>query len=382
MRRPGRKQKTSSTLAAPNQANQSSNWPLVSQIMKAMVASGVLLFVCNLGYDGAKATIFRGWQLEEENKQLKTRLEMIEHKILPKVEQAQKDVKDIQAPLDLHDKLTPAQMDKLAFKARGIHAALEEIGYFVKLNTNAAIASPQENHYADLSPNLEKLNSMVRPSSTANRQNSSRFANLLQAFPPAVYPNAASRGNSINPVASLAVVDFVREEPPSEAALDSTATHSPAAFENDQFANWVAPLAGIKKPLVARNLEFEGLLSLPAYRHPDEIRAVVARHKAALQDCYKQALKFAPHLEGEIKVRFTVSTAGHVIAASLLSSTTNNTQLEHLVLEKIQRWNDFGEVSPEAGNLTFRQTFVFVDQVQADTPSLTIKNFSTSILTR
>ncbi|MGH7451213.1 MAG: TonB family protein, partial [bacterium] len=360
MRRLGRKQKTSNTLAAPNQADQSSSWPLVSQIMKAMVASGVLLFVCNLGYDGAKATIFRGWQLEEENKQLKTRLEMIEHKILPKVEQAQKDVKDIQAPLDLHEKLTPAQMDKLAFKARGVHAVLEEIGYFVKLNTNAAIASPQENQYADLSPSLEKLSSMARSPNAANRPNSTRFANLLQAFPPAVDPNAPSLGNSINPIASLAV-DFLREEATNEAKLDSTATHSLAAFESERFAAWVAPLAGVQKSTVARNLDFEGLPSLPTHRHPDEIKAVVARHKAALQDCYKQALKFAPNLEGEIKVRFTVSTAGHVIAASLLSSTTNNAQLEQLVLEKIQRWGDFGEVNPEVGNQTFRQTFVFVD---------------------
>jgi TonB family protein len=131
---------------------------------------------------------------------------------------------------------------------------------------------------------------------------------------------------------------------------------------------------------MARNLEFEGLPSLPAYRHPDEIRAVVARHKAVLQDCYKQALKFAPHLEGEIKVRFTVSTAGQVIAANLLSSTTNNAQLEQLVLEKIRRWGDFGEVSPEVGNQTFRQTFIFVDAAQTDKPLLATKKLSSLLL--
>ncbi|MCI0696008.1 TonB family protein [candidate division KSB1 bacterium] len=381
MRRLGRKRRPPNTLAAPNQANQSSGWPLVSQVMKAMVASGVLLFVCNLGYDGAKATIFRGWQLEEENKQLKTRLEMIEHKILPKVEQAQKDVKDIQAPLDLHEKLTPAQMDKLAFKARGIHAALEEIGYFVKLNTHAANDFPQENYYAGLvgSPSL---NLMGRLSDTASRQNSARFAILLPTLPSAVPAHANSLEDSLNPVASITVVDFEREESSSETAFAGATTNSLAAFESDQFANWVAPLAGIKKPAVARNLEFEGLLSLPAYRHPDDVRAVVARHKAALQDCYKQALKIAPNLEGEIKVRFTVSTAGHVIAASLLSSTTNNARLEQLILEKIRRWGDFGEVNSNVGNQTFRQTFVFVDAAQTDEPALTTKNFTSSSLTR
>jgi TonB family protein len=349
--------------------------------MKAMVASGVLLFVCNLGYDGAKATIFRGWQLEEENKQLKTRLEMIEHKILPKVEQAQKAVKEIQAPLDLHEKLTPAQMDKLAFKARGVHAALEEISHLVKLNTHAAVNPPQENYYAGLagSPNLDLIEHL---SGTANRRSSAPLANLLSSLSPAFSSYTDSLEDSINPVASLAAVDFEREEPPSETALDGATTNSLAARENDQFANWVAPLAGIKKPVVARNLEFEGLPSLPAQRHPDEIRAVVARHKAALQDCYKQALKFAPTLEGEIKVRFTVSAAGHVIAANLLSSTTDNAQLEQLVLEKVRRWNDFGEVNLNVGNLTFRQTFVFVDAAQTNEPVLTTKNFTSSILTR
>jgi TonB family protein len=343
MRKHGRKRRPPSPLAALNQADPSSSWALVSKIMKALVASGVVLFLCNLGLDAAKATIFRGWQLQEENKQLKTRLEMIEHKILPKVEQAQKDVKDIQAPLDLHEKLTPAQMDKLAFKARGVHAVLEEIGYFVKLNAHAAIFSPQENHHAGLSPRLE---------------------------------------NSITPIAAITGVEFEREELTSETALPGATTSSLAAFKSDHFANWVSPLAGIKKPAMARNLEFEGLPSLPAYRRPDEIRAVVAHHKAALQDCYKQALKFDPTLEGEIKVRFTVSTAGQVIAASLLSATTNNAQLEQLVLEKIQRWSDFGEVNPEVGNQTFRQTFVFVDAAKIDENALTTKNFTSSLLTR
>jgi TonB family protein len=378
MRKPGRKHKPPSTLAA-EQENQSSGWPVVSQIMKAMVASGVVLFLCNLGLDAAKATIFRGWQLEEENKQLKTRLEMIEHKIIPKVEQAQKDVKDIQAPLDLHEKLTPAQMDKLAFKARGVHAALEEISHVVKLNTHAAIGTPQENYCAGLagSPNLDLMD---RLSNAANRQNSARFATLFSALSSAVPSNADSLENSFNPVASMAAIDFEREEPPGETALDGATTNSLAAFESDQFVNWVAPLANVKKPAVARNLEFEGLPPLPAHRHPDEIRAVVARHKAALQDCYKQALKFAPHLEGEIKVRFTVSTAGQVIAANLLSSTTNNAQLEQLVLEKIRRWGDFGEVSPEVGNQTFRQTFIFVDAAQTDKPLLATKKLSSLLL--
>jgi TonB family protein len=382
MRRPGRKRRPPSTLAAPNQTKQSSSRPLVSQIMKTLVASGVVLFLCNLGLEAAKATIFRGWQLEEENKQLKTRLEMIEHKILPKVEQAQQDVKDIQAPLDLHEKLTSAQMDKLAFKARGVHAALEEIGYFVKLNTHAAIGPAQTNHYADLSPSFEKLNSMPRPSSTANRQNSARFANLLQAFPPAVHPNITSLENSIGPVASLATVNFVREKQSNETTPDRAAKKYFDAPESNRFNNLVAPLAGVKEPTVARNLEFDGLPPMPVHRHPDEIRAVVARHKAALQDCYKQALKFDPSLEGEIKVRFTISSTGQVTAASMLSSTTNNTQLEQLVLEKIRRWGDFGEVSAEVGDQTFRQTFVFVDAAQNDEPALTTKSFTSSILTR
>jgi TonB family protein len=371
MRKPGRRPKPPNTLAAES-GNQTSGWPVASQIMKALVASGVVLFLCNLGLDAAKATIFRGWQLEEENKQLKTRLEMIEQKILPKVEQAQKDVKEIQAPLDLHDKLTPAEMDKLAFKARGVHEALEEISHVIKLNTHAADEPSQENYYAGLvgSPNL---NLMDRLSGAANRQKSTRLATLFAAPPSAVSSNADSIDGSICPVASMAVVDFEREEPPSEAALDSAATHSLAVIEHDQFVDLVAPLAAVKKPTVARNLEFEGLPSLPAHRQPEEIRAVVARHKAAIQDCYKQALRFDPDVKGEIKVRFTVSTAGTVIAASLLNSTANNAQLEQLVLEKIRRWNDFGEVRPEVGNQTFRQTFVFVAHTQTDESLLATK---------
>jgi TonB family protein len=380
MRKPGRKPKPPSPLAAAP-GNQSSGWPVVSQIMKALVASGVVVFLCNFGLDAAKATIFRGWQLQEENQQLKTRLEMIEQKILPKVEQAQKDVKDIQAPLDLHDKLTPAQMDQLAFKARGIHEALEEISHVVKLNTHAAIDPPQENYYAGL-VGVPSLTLMEHLSSAANRQNPVCLATMFPALPSTVPSIADSLADSINPVASIAVVDFAREEKPRSATPDNAAANSLAAPERGKFADLLAPLAEARKPAVARNLEFDGLPSLPDHRHPEEIRAVVARHKASIQDCYKRALRFDPKAKGEIKVRFTVSTNGNVIAVSMLSSTTNNAQLEELVLEKIRRWNDFGEVSPEAGNQTFRQAFIFVEHAQNDEPFLTTKNLTSSLLSR
>lgn len=94
-------------------------------------------------------------------------------------------------------------------------------------------------------------------------------------------------------------------------------------------------------------------------RPPDEVRDVVMSHYTAIQDCYTQALKSNPALKGKVVIRFIVSPEGKVISASVVKSTMYDNQIIDCILARILRWNDFLPVNQAAGNMAFKQTYVF-----------------------
>ncbi|KAA0229648.1 hypothetical protein EDS67_10350 [candidate division KSB1 bacterium] len=96
-----------------------------------------------------------------------------------------------------------------------------------------------------------------------------------------------------------------------------------------------------------------------ASRDPERMREIVLSHSAAIQDCYRQALKNDATLKGKVTVRFTVSAAGKVKEASVVSSTFNLPELDVCILRKILRWNDFGRMDPSTADVTLKQVYVF-----------------------
>ncbi len=96
-----------------------------------------------------------------------------------------------------------------------------------------------------------------------------------------------------------------------------------------------------------------------ATRDPARMREIVMSHSAAIQDCYRQALKTSPTLKGQVSVRFTVAHTGKVIEASVISSTLNLSDLDKCILRKILRWNDFGRMDPSTPDVTLKQTYKF-----------------------
>jgi len=317
----------SSPPSAVDQKNSPQNWLTVSQIIKVLVGSGVMLFVCNLCYDAAQATLLRRMQLEAENKQLRAQLERIDHKILPRIEQAHHEVKDIQQPLQ-HDKLTGAQQQQLALKARGVCETLEEVEHMLKLNTVARVDKKKELELADIFIVLPNTAGAATVNDKKRRNGKKPPDKLIRSISPE----------------SLAV-EHARQN-------DSAINHAPQIAHGDPALMLPHP-TGIEK-----NLSFLGLPVLPKSRKSADIHRVILEHKASIQDCYTRVLKDSPNLHGEIKVRLTISPGGKVTAAALLASTVNHAELEQLILERISRWNDFGEVSPVAGNVTFKQTFI------------------------
>jgi len=344
MRKSGKRSKPSSS---PTAAVRAKDWLNVSQIIKVFVGSGALIFLCNLGYDAAKATILRRLQLEAENKQLRTQLERIDHKILPKIEQAHHEVKDIQTPLQ-QDTLTRAQQENLAVKARGVCETLEEVEHMLKLSTVAKAEAAEEVELADL------------------------FIGLPSAAKAATTGDKKRRGgkNGMKKEESIVSEKFGQDDSAEGSRGQQPLKNTPTLRAHREEAN-NGEFLKIPNPIfVERNLSFLGLPVLPTRRDPADIRRVILQHKASIQDCYTSVLKANPVVSGEIKVRLTIAPSGKVIATAIISSTVDNTQLEQLVLERISRWNDFGEVSPSVGNMTFRQTFI----LGAGTNILALKN--------
>lgn len=312
------------------------NWLTVSQVIKVLVSSGVILFVCNLCYEAAQATLLRRMQLEAENKQLRAQLEHIDHKVLPRLEAAHDEVKNIQQPLQ-HDKLTNTQQQQLALKARGVCETLEEIEHLLKLNIVARLDKKnkaQELELADIFivlPNTASAAPLANKNDHSNRKVES--ATRESASP--LHRNARK---------SLAEESTRQNPPPTNAAEKMPGADAALMPPNP---------TGLEK-----NLSFLGLPDLPKSRKAADIHRVIFEHKASIQDCYTRVLKDQPGLSGEIKVRLTIAPSGKVIDAALLASTLNHVTLEQLICERILRWNDFGEVRPEVGNVTFKQSFI------------------------
>ena len=134
----------------------------------------------------------------------------------------------------------------------------------------------------------------------------------------------------------------------------------------------MAPLARAKTNNVKRTVKYEkvepatnALSKLrPSYgdgtiREPKDVMRVVQGHKRALQDCYKQALKYDAAVKGKIIIRFSVNPMGYVINTAAVSSTLSSTRMEKCLLNRISKWRDFGYSDPALGDITYKQVFNF-----------------------
>jgi hypothetical protein len=80
------------------------------------------------------------------------------------------------------------------------------------------------------------------------------------------------------------------------------------------------------KPLVTGSLDKE------------IIQRVIRKHRREIAFCYEQELQKNKNLAGRIKVKFTISGTGDVIAAIVRTSTLKSRAVESCVTSKIRRW--------------------------------------------
>ncbi|MCI0495799.1 AgmX/PglI C-terminal domain-containing protein [candidate division KSB1 bacterium] len=127
------------------------------------------------------------------------------------------------------------------------------------------------------------------------------------------------------------------------------------------------PLSHATINAVAKNTELESFSASAlaeggkktAARKADYVAQVIHSHNRAIQDCYKQALKNEPDLKGKIVVRIMIAPSGGVESVQILQSTIQYEPMLQCIVNRIQRWNDFGESDPSLGSIGYRQTYVF-----------------------
>jgi len=155
-----------------------------------------------------------------------------------------------------------------------------------------------------------------------------------------------------------------------EAELKGERTSADRAVQ--EIIENVQPIQSVEAKPMKRNEEYEEVpsgslnkltdLSLKGRtRAAQEVIRVVQSHTRALQDCYKQELRYDPTITGRILVRFTIDPGGTVIGASIISSTLNSPRMEECLLNRIKRWRNFSPCDPAIGDKTYRQSFSFGD---------------------
>ncbi|MCB9523371.1 MAG: AgmX/PglI C-terminal domain-containing protein [Myxococcales bacterium] len=70
----------------------------------------------------------------------------------------------------------------------------------------------------------------------------------------------------------------------------------------------------------------------------ETIRRVIRRHRAEYRYCYEKELNAKRDLNGKIVMKFTIAGNGSVIAASVVETTMNNSNVESCIAGKIKRW--------------------------------------------
>lgn len=127
------------------------------------------------------------------------------------------------------------------------------------------------------------------------------------------------------------------------------------------------PLEKASLSTIAKNTEVETMVpealeksgKKVATRKADAVARVVLAHNPTIQDCYKQALKREPSLKGKVVIRIAIAPNGSISDVQILQTTIHQDAMLNCMLNRIRRWNDFGESDPAVGVMTYRQTYVF-----------------------
>ncbi len=162
----------------------------------------------------------------------------------------------------------------------------------------------------------------------------------------------------------------IRQGKAGEGARDLKGGRTTATKEVRQVIENVEPIETVETKPMKRNVHYEAVPSsdekklqvantMAKTRTAQDVVRIVQSHTRALQDCYKQELRYYPSINGKIVVRFTLDSQGNVKYASIASSTLNSPRMEECILNRVKRWRNFPPCDPTVGDKTYKQSFSF-----------------------
>lgn len=97
---------------------------------------------------------------------------------------------------------------------------------------------------------------------------------------------------------------------------------------------------------------------LSGSRSMASIRRDVMRNMGALRHAYNRRLRERPNLRGTITITFSINASGQVTNATMESATTNDAQLERIVLDRVRNFN-FEQIDIPGDVTTVTYPFAF-----------------------
>lgn len=173
--------------------------------------------------------------------------------------------------------------------------------------------------------------------------------------------NGGSYGASgAGPEGSGSIANIIRQPKTHRV---STRTQAQELFKNETPVQELQTTAIEKKatfeatPPVSN--ELSGLNKKRVNRTASELSKTIQLHNKAIQDCYKTALKRNNSLSGKVTIRISINSEGQVVNTEIIDSTIQDAAMEQCLLNRINRWNDFGVCITQKGIFAFKQVFSF-----------------------
>lgn len=157
---------------------------------------------------------------------------------------------------------------------------------------------------------------------------------------PAEMAAVATAAPTASPVANIAPAPTNKNRPrePSKATTsspDSTA-RADAEAEGDSDDAGAAPPTGGGGGSSGKKVEGAVVDAKTGISEAD-VRAAVAAKGASFRSCYEIGMKSAPDFAGAVTLRVSISPAGNVASAEVLSSSTKNQNVDACVREEVRK---------------------------------------------
>lgn len=162
----------------------------------------------------------------------------------------------------------------------------------------------------------------------------------------------------------------IRQNSEDDESVGLRGGRTTATNEIRQVIENVEPIEAVETKPMKRNVQYEEVpsgdvskltdaMARAKTRSTQDVLRIVQSHTRALQDCYKQELRYDPGISGKIIVRFIIDVDGSVKDASVVTSSLNSPRMEECILNRIKRWRNFPPCDPSVGDKTYRQSFSF-----------------------